>query len=206
MLLEIHPVNPQEKYINQIVESLNQGGVVVFPTDTVYAIGCSLYQHKAVERIARIKGIKPEKAKFSILTDGMSNLSEFTRPINNHIFRLMKKVLPGPYTFILPASSKVPGIFESKKKTIGFRVPDNLILQMIISKLGHPLVSTSLHSDDDDYLEYVVNAELIYEKYENLVDFVIDGGPGGIEPSTVLDCTSDDVEIIREGKGPVDML
>ena len=206
MLLEIHPVNPQEKYINQIVESLNQGGVVVFPTDTVYAIGCSLYQHKAVERIARIKGIKPEKAKFSILTDGLSNLSEFTRPINNHIFRLMKKVLPGPYTFILPASSKVPGIFESKKKTIGFRVPDNLILQMIISKLGHPLVSTSLHSDDDDYLEYVVNAELIYEKYENLVDFVIDGGPGTIEPSTVLDCTSDDVEIIREGKGPVDML
>ncbi|KAF5037320.1 putative protein YciO [anaerobic digester metagenome] len=206
MLLEIHPVNPQEKYINQIVESLNQGGVVIFPTDTVYAIGCSLYQHKAVERIARIKGIKPEKAKFSILTDGLSNLSEFTRPINNHIFRLMKKVLPGPYTFILPASSKVPGIFESKKKTIGFRVPDNLILQTIISKLGHPLVSTSLHSDDDDYLEYVVNAELIYEKYENLVDYVIDGGPGGIEPSTVLDCTSDDVEIIREGKGPVDVL
>ena len=206
MLLEIHPVNPQEKYISQIVESLNQGGVVIFPTDTVYAIGCSLYQHKAVERIARIKGIRTDKAKFSILTDGMSNLSEFTKPINNHIFRLMKKVLPGPYTFILPASSMVPGIFESKKKTIGFRVPDNLILQMIISKLGHPLVSTSLHSDDDDYLEYVVNAELIYEKYENLVDFVIDGGPGGIEPSTVLDCTSDDVEIIREGKGPVDML
>ena len=206
MLLEIHPVNPQEKYISQIVESLNQGGVVIFPTDTVYAIGCSLYQHKAVERIARIKGIRTDKAKFSILTDGMSNLSEFTKPINNHIFRLMKKVLPGPYTFILPASSKVPGIFESKKKTIGFRVPDNLILQMIISKLGHPLVSTSLHSDDDDYLEYVVNAELIYEKYENLVDFVIDGGPGGIEPSTVLDCTSDDVEIIREGKGPVDVL
>jgi tRNA threonylcarbamoyl adenosine modification protein (Sua5/YciO/YrdC/YwlC family) len=206
MLLEIHPVNPQEKYINQIVESLNQGGVVIFPTDTVYAIGCSLYQHKAVERIARIKGIRSDKAKFSILTDGMSNLSEFTKPINNHIFRLMKKVLPGPYTFILPASSKVPGIFESKKKTIGFRVPDNRILQMIISKLGHPLVSTSLHSDDDDYLEYVVNAGLIYEKYENLVDFVIDGGPGGIEPSTVLDCTSDDIEIIREGKGPVDVL
>ncbi|HPB01854.1 MAG TPA: L-threonylcarbamoyladenylate synthase, partial [Bacteroidales bacterium] len=180
--------------------------IVVFPTDTVYAIGCSLYQHKAVERIARIKGIRTDKAKFSILTDGMSNLSEFTKPINNHIFRLMKKVLPGPYTFILPASSKVPGIFESKKKTIGFRVPDNLILQMIISKLGHPLVSTSLHSDDDDYLEYVVNAELIYEKYENLVDYVIDGGPGGIEPSTVLDCTSDDIEIIREGKGAIDML
>ncbi|MDX9931333.1 MAG: L-threonylcarbamoyladenylate synthase [Bacteroidales bacterium] len=206
MLLEIHPVNPQEKYIHQIVESLNQGGIVVFPTDTVYAIGCSLYQHKAVERIARIKGIRTDKAKFSILTDGMSNLSEFTKPINNHIFRLMKRVLPGPYTFILPASSKVPGIFESKKKTIGFRVPDNLILQMIISKLGHPLVSTSLHSDDDDYLEYVVNAELIYEKYENLVDYVIDGGPGGIEPSTVLDCTSDDIEIIREGKGAIDML
>ena len=206
MLLEIHPVNPQEKHINQVVSSLSQGGIVIFPTDTVYAIGCSLYQHKAVERIARIKGIRTDKAQFSILTDGLSNLSEFTKPINNQIFRLMKKVLPGPYTFILPASNKVPGIFESKKKTIGFRVPDNLILQMIISKLGHPLVSTSLHSDDDDYLEYVVNAELIYEKYENLVDIVINGGIGGIEPSTVLDCTSDDIEIIREGKGPIDML
>lgn len=206
MLLEIHPVNPQEKYIIQVVESLKQGGIVIFPTDTVYALGCSLYQPKAVERIARIKGIKTDKAKFSILTDGMSNLSEFTKPIANNVFRLMKKVLPGPYTFILPASTKVPGMFESKKKTIGFRVPDNTILQMIIARLGHPLVSTSLHSDDDDYLEYVVNAELIYEKYENLVDFVIDGGPGGIEPSTILDCTGDDIEIIREGKGPVDIL
>ncbi|HBG71371.1 MAG: threonylcarbamoyl-AMP synthase [Bacteroidetes bacterium GWF2_43_63] len=206
MLLEIHPVNPQEKFIIQVVESLKQGGIVIFPTDTVYALGCSLYQPKAVERIARIKGIKTDKAKFSILADGMSNLSEYTKPIGNHIFRLMKKVLPGPYTFILPASSKVPGIFESKKKTIGLRVPDNIILQMIITRLGHPLVSTSLHSDDDDYLEYVVNAELIYEKYENLVDFVIDGGPGGIEPSTILDCTGDDVEIIREGKGPIDMI
>lgn len=206
MLLEIHPVNPQEKYINQIVDSLRQGGIVIFPTDTVYAMGCSLYQHKAVERIARIKGIKPDKAKFSILTDGLSNLSEFTKPIGNNVFRLMKKVLPGPYTFILPASNKVPGIFETKKKTIGFRVPDNKILQTIISTLGHPLVSTSLHSEDDDYLEYVVNAGLIYDKYENLVDFVIDGGNGGIEPSTVLDCTGEDIEIIREGKGPVDVL
>jgi tRNA threonylcarbamoyl adenosine modification protein (Sua5/YciO/YrdC/YwlC family) len=206
MYIEIHPDNPQEKYINLVVNNLNKGAVVIFPTDTVYAIGCSLYQHKAVERIARIKGIKADKARFSILTDGLSNLSEFTKPIDNHIFRLMKKVLPGPYTFILPASSKVPGIFETKKKTIGFRVPDNNILQLIISKLGHPLVSTSLHSDDDDYLEYVVNAELIYEKYENLVDIVIDGGIGGIEPSTVLDCTNDEIEIIREGKGPIDVL
>lgn len=206
MLLEIHPVNPQEKYINQIVDSLRQGGIVIFPTDTVYAMGCSLYQHKAVERIARIKGIKPEKAKFSILTDGMSNLSEYTKPIGNHVFRLMKKVLPGPYTFILPASNKVPGIFETKKKTIGLRVPDNKILQTIIGTLGHPLVSTSLHSEDDDYLEYVVNASLIYEKYENLVDFVIDGGNGGIEPSTVLDCTGEDIEIIREGKGSLEVL
>ena len=127
MYIEIHPDNPQEKYINLVVNNLNKGAVVIFPTDTVYAIGCSLYQHKAVERIARIKGIKADKARFSILTDGLSNLSEFTKPIDNHIFRLMKKVLPGPYTFILPASSKVPGIFETKKKTIGFRVPDNNI-------------------------------------------------------------------------------
>lgn len=206
MLLYIHPESPQERQIKQAVELIRNGGIGIFPTDTVYAMGCCLYQHKAVERIARIKGIKPEKANFSILTDGLSNLSEYTKPIDNHLFRLMKKVLPGPYTFILPASSKVPGIFESRKKTIGIRVPDNEILRQIIGILGTPLVSTSLHSDDDDYLEYVVNAELIYEKYESVVDFVIDGGPGGIEPSTVLDCTGDEIEIVREGKGPVDVI
>ncbi len=206
MLLHIHPENPQERLIQQVVDIIRQGGIGVFPTDSVYAMGCSLYHPKAVERIARIKGIKPEKANFSILTDGLSNLSEYTRPIDNHLFRLMKKVLPGPYTFILPASSKVPGIFESRKKTIGIRVPDNIILHQIIAALGTPLVSTSLHSDDDDYLEYVVNAELIYEKYENQIDFVIDGGPGGIEPSTVLDCTSGEIVIVREGKGPIDII
>jgi len=206
MLFTIHPVDPQEKYIKQVADIIRKGGIGIFPTDTVYAMGCDLYQHKAVERIARLKGIKPEKANFSLLTDGLSNLSEFTRPMGNNIFRLMKKALPGAYTFILPANSNVPSIFETKKKTIGFRVPDNKILQMIIAELGHPLVSTSLHSDKDDYLEYVINAELIYEKYENLVDFVVDGGNCGIEPSTVLDCTGEDVEIIREGKGSIDIL
>jgi tRNA threonylcarbamoyl adenosine modification protein (Sua5/YciO/YrdC/YwlC family) len=206
MLIQIHPDNPQERYIKQVVDILNSGGIAIFPTDTVYAMGCSLSQPKSVDRIARIKGIKVEKANFSILTNDLSHLSEYTKPLNNHLFRLMKKVLPGPYTFILPANNNVPKIFESRKKTIGIRVPDNGVIQAIIAELGCPLVSTSLHSDDDDYLEYVVNAELIYEKYENLVDLVIDGGIGGVEPSTVLDCSGDEIEIIREGKGSLDFL
>lgn len=206
MLIQIHPDNPQERFVKQVAEILKSGGIAIFPTDSVYAMGCSLLQHKAVERIARIKGIKVEKANFSILTNDLSHLSEYTKPLNNHLFRLMKKVLPGPYTFILPANNNVPKIFESRKKNIGIRVPDNSVIQAIISELGCPLVSTSLHSDDDDYLEYVVNAELIYEKYENLVDLVVDGGIGGVEPSTVLDCTGDEIEIVREGKGPIDFL
>ncbi len=206
MLIQIHPDNPQERYIRQVVDILKSGGIAIFPTDTVYAMGCSLSQPKSVDRIARIKGIKVEKANFSILTNDLSHLSEYTKPLNNHLFRLMKKVLPGPYTFILPANNNVPKIFESRKKTIGIRVPDNGVIQAIITELGCPLVSTSLHSDDDDYLEYVVNAELIYEKYENLVDLVIDGGIGGVEPSTVLDCSGDEIEIIREGKGSLDFL
>ena len=204
MLINIHPDNPQERYVKQIAEILRNGGIGIIPTDTVYAFGCSLYQYKAFERIARLKGIKPEKANFSILTGGLSHLSEFTRPINNNIFRIMKKVLPGPYTFILPASKNIPNIFETKKKTIGFRVPDNKIISNIINELGHPIVSTSIRSDDD-FIEYITNAELIFEEYENLVDFAIDGGAGGIEPSTIIDCTGDEIEIIREGKGKIDL-
>lgn len=206
MLLHIHPDNPQERNIKSAVEALEKGGIIIFPTDTVYALGCSIFDYKAVSRIARLKGIKPEKAKFSILVNSLSHISEYAKPIDNHLFRLMKSVLPGPYTFILKASSNVPKIFESRKKTIGIRYPDNKIVEEIIQLLGHPLVSTSLHSDDDDYLEYVVNPELIYEKYEKHVDIVINGGPGGIEASTVIDCTEDELEIIREGKGPIDFI
>ncbi|PLW93859.1 MAG: threonylcarbamoyl-AMP synthase [Marinilabiliales bacterium] len=206
MQLHIHPDNPQDRNINTVVEELQNGGIIVFPTDTVYALGCSLFDHKAVTRIARLKNIKPEKAKFSILVNSLSNLSEYAKPIDNNLFRLMKSVLPGPYTFILTASSNVPKIFETRKKTIGIRYPDNNIVQHIIEKLGHPIVSTSLHSDADDYLEYIVDPELIHDKFEKLVDIVINGGWGGIEPSTVIDCSNDELEIIREGKGPVDFI
>jgi len=206
MLLHIHPENPQERNIKTVVDTLQSGGIIVFPTDTVYALGCSLFDHKAVTRIARLKNIKPDKAKFSILVHSLSNLSEYAKPIDNNLFRLMKSVLPGPYTFILSASSNVPKIFETRKKTIGIRYPDNIIVQQIIEKLGHPIVSTSLHSDADDYLDYIVDPELIHDKYEKLVDLVISGGWGGIEPSTVIDCSNDELEIIREGKGSVDFL
>ncbi len=206
MLLHIHPDNPQERNIKTVVETLEQGGIIVFPTDTVYALGCSLLNHKAVTRIARLKNIKPDKAKFSILVNSLSHLSQYAKPIENNLFRLMKSVLPGPYTFILSASSNVPKIFETRKKTIGIRYPENNIVQQIIEQLGHPIVSTSLHSDADDYLEYIVDPELIYEKYEKQVDIVISGGWGGIEPSTVIDCSGDALEIIREGKGSVDFM
>lgn len=206
MLLAVHPDNPQERNIDKVVQTIEKGGIIIFPTDTVYALGCSILNQKAVNRIAKLKNIKPEKANFSLLVNSLSILSDYAKPLNNHLFRLMKGVLPGPYTFILDANSNVPKIFANRKKTIGIRYPDNNIIQMIIEKLGHPLVSTSLHSDSDDYLEYVIDAELIYEKYQKHVDIVIDAGIGGIEASTVLDCTNDEITIIREGKGPIDFV
>lgn len=204
MLLQIHPSNPQERYINSVVKIIEDGGVIIFPTDTVYAVGCGLRSFKAVERIAKLKNIKPEKANFSLLVNSLSNISEYAKQIDNKVFRVMKSLLPGPYTFILNANNNVPKIFESKKKTIGIRYPDNNIVLQIVEKLGYPLVSTSLHSDSDDYFDYVIDAELIYEKFEKIVDAVIDGGQGGVEPSTVLDCTSDEIVVVREGKGSID--
>lgn len=204
MFIRIHPENPQERLIKQIVGILNNDGVIITPTDTVYAIACSAYRHKAIEKVARIKGVKLEKAHFSFLCPDLSVLSEYTKPINNELFRLMKRTLPGPYTYILKAGNKVPKILESNKKTIGIRVPDNTILQSILTELGEPLMTTSLHTDDDDYFEYVIDAELIYEKYENSVDVVIDGGTGGIVPSTVIDASSDELILVREGLGSIE--
>lgn len=204
MFIRIHPDDPQERLIKQITSILNNDGVIITPTDTVYAICCSAYRHKAIEKVARIKGVKLDKANFSFICPDLSVLSEYTRQINNEVFRLMKSTLPGPYTYILKAGSKVPKILESNKKTIGIRIPDNKIIQHILKELGEPLMTTSLHTDDDDYFEYVIDAELIYEKYENIVDAVIDGGPGGIIPSTVIDASGDQVEIVREGLGGID--
>ena len=200
MLIRIHPVNPDQRQILKVVDVLRNGGVIIYPTDTVYGIGCDIFNQKAVERVARIKGVKPEKTNFSFIFYDLSHLSDYTRQIDNAVFKLLKKYLPGPYTFILPASNKVPKIFKNKKKTVGIRIPDNLISLEIVKELGNPIITTSIH-DEDDILEYTTDPELIHEKYESLVDLVIDGGFGNNTPSTVIDCTNEEPEIIRPGIG-----
>jgi len=200
MMIKIYPENPAPKHIKMVIETLEAGGIVIFPTDTVYAIGCSIYQPKALDKIAQLKGIKKEKANFSFLFNDLSMLSEFTKPFDNSTFRLMRKNLPGPFTFILNANNKVPKVFQSKKKTIGIRIPENNILASIIEELGHPLVSTSIH-DEDEIIEYTTDPELIAEKYKERVDLIVNGGYGDNHASTVVDCTGYEPEIIRQGKG-----
>lgn len=205
MLLRIHPETPSQRQINIVVECLNDGGIIICPTDTVYGLGCDIFKSKAIERIARIKGIKPEKANFSFLCHDLGQLSEFAKPIENNLFKLMRRLLPGPYTFILEANNTVPKYIQTKKKTVGIRIPDNKIPVEIVRNLGHPIMSTSIH-DEDELIEYTTDPELIYEKYKDLVDIVIDGGYGGNLASTVIDCTGSEIKIIREGLGVVDFL
>ncbi|TCC96095.1 threonylcarbamoyl-AMP synthase [Pedobacter hiemivivus] len=200
MLIKIYPENPNPKAIEQIVEVLKKGGLIIYPTDTVYGLGCDITNHKAIEKICRIRGIKPEKANFSFICSDLRHISDFIKPIDTATFRVLKKALPGPFTFILNANNNVPKLLSSNKKTVGIRVPDNAIAQEIVRQLGNPILSTSIR-DDDEVIEYSTDPELIHEKYEELVDLVIDGGYGDNEASTVVDCTSGDFEIIREGKG-----
>ncbi len=200
MLIRIHPDNPAERQLKTVVECLNDGGVIIFPTDTIYAMGCDIFKPRAIDRVARIKGVKPEKANFSFLCHDLSHLSDYSKPINNDVFKLMKRTLPGPFTYILEASNNVPKILHRKKKTVGIRVPDNNIITEIIRQLGNPVMSTSIR-DEDEIIEYTTDPELIHEKFENLVDIVIDGGFGDNEPSTIIDCTGDEILIVREGKG-----
>ncbi len=202
MLIRIHPEDPSARQIKMVVECLNEGGVVIFPTDTIYGLGCDIFQGKAIERIARIKGIKKEKANFSFICHDLSHLADYTRPLNNSVYKLMKASLPGPYTFILNANSNVPKIFQSKKKTVGIRVPDNRIPIEIVRELGHPIMTTSVY-DEDEIIEYSTDPELIHEKFKDLVDMVVDGGYGDNQPSTILDCTGEEVFVIREGKGKI---
>lgn len=204
MLLIIHPQNPQERALNTALEVLKKGGVVVFPTDTVYALGCDAFDNKAIEKVCRILGKKPEKANLSLICKDLSNLSEFATPINTPLFKLMKKTLPGPFTYILNANGNVPKIFKTNKKTVGIRVPDNKICQALIEKLGHPLVSASIHSEDE-IQEYLTEPDEIYEAFGKLADAVIDGGPGSNQPSTVVDCTGHEPTIIRQGKGELEL-
>lgn len=204
MLISIHPDNPDERKIRRVVEALREGAVIVYPTDTVYAIGCSLQKSKAIEQVARIKGLKPEKANFSIVCQDLSSLAEYAI-VDTPIYKIMRKALPGPYTFILNASNRIPKYFNANKKSVGIRVPDNKIVRMIVEELGHPLVTTSVH-DDDEIIEYTTDPELIHERYAQQVDLVIDGGFGKNEASTIIDCTSGEPELVREGIGPTDHL
>jgi len=198
LLLNIHPVNPNQRHIDTVVDCLLSGGVIVYPTDTIYGLGCDIFQHKAVERIARIKQVDPAKAQLSFVCNDLSDLSKYTKSIGTPLYRLLKNYLPGPYTFILPASKEVPKILQTKKNTIGLRIPDNLITQTITRQLGHPILSASLPGE---MVEEYTDPELIYENFKNLVDIVIDGGIGGMVPSTVIDCSKDEYEVVRMGAG-----
>jgi len=198
-ILKIYPQNPQENLIDEAVKVLQNGGVIIYPSDTIYTIGCDIYNHKAMERLAQIKGIKIDKHKFSIICNDLSHLSEFTKPIETSTFRFLKTHLPGAFTFILEANRNLPTAYKGHK-TVGIRVPDHIVPQMIVEKLGHPIVSTSIH-DDDEILEYSTDPELIAEKYDKLVDIVIDSGYGDNTASTIVDLTSGEPEIIRQGKG-----
>lgn len=198
MFLHLHPENPQSRQIKTIIDCLLSGGIIIYPTDTIYGLGCDIFQRKAVERICRIKQVDPQKAQLSFICNDLSDLSAYSKSISTPLYRLLKQYLPGPYTFILPASKEVPKILKSKKDTIGLRVPDNEIARTIVKELNHPLLSASLPGE---MVEEYTDPEEIYEKFKKLVDIVIDGGIGGMIPSTIVDCTTDEPIIIREGLG-----
>lgn len=202
--IKIYEENPNPREIKRVVEVLRNGGLVIYPTDTVYGLGCDITKSKGLERIARIKGIKLNKADWSFICADLSNLSDYVRQIDTHTFKILKRALPGPYTFILPGNNNLPKDFK-KKKTVGIRVPDNAIAQALVRELGNPIVSTSIR-DEDELIEYTTDPGLIYEKWGNLVDVVIDGGYGGNMASTVIDLSEHDPVIIREGKGSLDIL
>ena len=198
MLLHLHPDNPQPRNIKTIIECLQNGGVIIYPTDTIYGLGCDIFQPKAIEKICRIKNLNPKKAQLSFICHDLSDMSQYCKSIDTPLYRLLKKHVPGPYTFILPASREVPRILKNKKETIGIRVPDNNIARTIVKELGHPIISTSLPGD---FVEEYTDPELIYEKFEHLADIVINAGIGKMTPSTVIDCTQEPPEVIRIGAG-----
>ncbi|MBR0055097.1 MAG: threonylcarbamoyl-AMP synthase [Bacteroidales bacterium] len=205
MFLKIYPENPNPREIQKAVSCLQNGGIIIYPTDTIYGIGCDIFKQKAIERITDLLGDKKKKDAMTFICYDLSNISDYTKPIANNIFKVMKRVLPGPYTFILEANNNVPKLLQSNKKTVGIRVPDNNIIREIVNQLGHPILSTSV-KDDDQLVEYTTDPELIYERFGDQVDIVIDGGYGDNVPSTIVDCTGDELEIIREGKGDIEQL
>ncbi|WP_299220453.1 L-threonylcarbamoyladenylate synthase [uncultured Aquimarina sp.] len=203
-LIKIYNENPNPREVQKVVDCLRNGGLVIYPTDTVYGLGCDITNNRALERVAHIKGVKLAKANFSFICSDLSNLSDYVKQIDNSTFKLLKRTLPGPYTFILPGSNNLPTVFK-KKKTVGIRVPDNNICKTIVENLGNPIVSTSIY-DEDEVIEYTTDPELILEKWDNLVDIVIDGGYGDNMASTVIDLTSGEPVLIREGKGAIDII
>jgi len=200
MLIQIHPDNPQPRLVRQVAECLKDGGVIIYRTDTIYGLGCDIAKHKAVERICAIKHIDPQKAQLSFICRDLSHLSDYTKSIDTPLYRLLKSYLPGPYTFILPASKQVPKILQSKKHSIGLRIPDNIICQNILDALGNPILSASLPGE---MVEEYTDPEVINEKFGDAVDFVIDGGIGSMIPSTIVDCTTDEWQVIRQGQGEI---
>jgi tRNA threonylcarbamoyl adenosine modification protein (Sua5/YciO/YrdC/YwlC family) len=198
MLIHIHPVNPQERLIRQVVTVLKEGGIIIYPTDTIYGLGCDIFQQKAIERIARIKNVEPQKANFSFVCYDLSDLSHYAKQLSTSVYRTLKQHLPGPYTFILPASKEVPKILKTKKDTVGIRIPDNRIARCIVKELGNPILSATLPGE---YVEEYTDPEMIRDKFENQVDLIIDGGIGGMIPSTIIDFTKGEPEVVREGLG-----
>jgi len=203
IFLDINPENPQERKIQEVVECLADGGLIIYPTDTVYGLGCDLYNPKAVQRLCQLKGVKGNKMNLSFVCYDLSDISLYAKQLDNRVFKVMKKALPGPFTFILESSSKVPKILNVKKKQVGIRVPNHNIPREIVKMLGNPIITSSI-KDDDDVIEYTTDPSLIYDNFEKLVDIVIDGGFGGNKPSTVLDATTPHLEVIRQGVGNIE--
>ncbi len=204
MLIRIYNENPNPKQIRQIVDLLEDGGIIIYPTDTVYAMGCDILATKAIEKIARFKGLNPKNPELSLIFHDMSQLSEYTIIRDNNIFKLLKRNLPGPFTFIVQANNQIPKLFKNKKKTVGIRIPDNNIVLELVRELGRPIITTSIH-DPDELIEYTTDPELIYEKYRDFTDTIIDGGFGKNEASTIVDCTGDEIVVVRQGLGVLDI-
>ncbi len=204
MLLRIYPENPNQDRIRTVADVLEGGGIIIYPTDTVYAIGCDIKANKSIEKIARMKGMNPQNPDMSLIFHDMSQLSEYTVIRDNSIFKLLKRNLPGPFTFIVQANSQIPKLFKNKKKTVGIRIPDNTIVRELVKELGRPIITTSIH-DPDELIEYTTDPELIYEKYRDVAEIVINGGYGRNEASTIVDCTSGEIIIVRQGLGILEL-
>jgi len=203
MLLRLYPENPNARHIRKVVDVLEDGGIIIYPTDTVYAMGCDVKAHKAIEKIARLKGQNPDNPDLSIIFRDMSQLSEYTVIYDDNIFRLLKRNLPGPFTFIVKANNQIPRLFKNKKKTVGIRIPDNSIVHEIVKELGRPIITTSIH-DPDEIIEYTTDPELIEEKFRDFADIIINGGYGKNDPSTIVDCTGDEISVLRQGLGQLE--